>query len=137
MAAVTVGCHTNKVSKTCLFGIKRRIRCKNTFICMKADSVGCHVDYLYDNQQWRLPCGFFLNRKVLYHFSLSKVIPQKTKFNIEYLYCRNPMSSTRNPTVLHINNSFKKPYFTPTVGQYSITLLLQHRPPSLEDEPWS
>ena len=27
---------------------------------MTTDSDGCHVDYLYDNQQWRLPCGFFV-----------------------------------------------------------------------------
>ena len=54
---------------------------------MKTDSDGCHVDYLYDNQHWWLPCGLFLTRNVLYHFSLSKVIPQNTKLNIEYLLC--------------------------------------------------
>ena len=60
------------------------------------DSDGCHVDYLYDNQQltaamWvicmttnsngcHMDC---LKKEVLYHFSLLKVISQKTKVNIE------------------------------------------------------
>ena len=52
---------------------------------MTTDSDSCHVDYLYENRHLWLPCGLFFNRKVLYHCSLSKVIPQKTKFNIEYL----------------------------------------------------
>ena len=60
---------------------------EKTCIQMTNNSYGCHVGYLYDNWQWRLPCGLFLNRKILYYFSLSKVIPQKTKFNIEYLLC--------------------------------------------------
>ena len=37
---------------------------------MTTDSDGCHVDN-------------FLTEKILYYFSLSKVNPQKTKFNIE------------------------------------------------------
>ena len=41
-------------------------------ICMTTDSIGCHVDN-------------FLTEKALYHFSLSKEIPKKTKFNLEYL----------------------------------------------------
>ena len=34
---------------------------------------------------WGLPYGLFCIRKVIYHFSLSKVISQKTKFDTEYL----------------------------------------------------
>ena len=58
---------------TCFFKIH--------FICMKTDSDGSHLGYLW---QWQLPCGLF-KKKIFYHFSLLKVIPQKTKFNIEYL----------------------------------------------------
>ena len=29
-------------------------------ICMTTDTDGCHVDYLYDNWYWRLPCGIFV-----------------------------------------------------------------------------
>ena len=39
---------------------------------MKTDSDGYHVYMKY-------------KRKALYHFSLLKVMPQKTNFNIEYL----------------------------------------------------
>ena len=60
--------------------------CFKHLICMTTDSDGCHVGYLYDNQQWRLQYGLFGKRKVQYHFSVLKVIPQKTKFNIEYLF---------------------------------------------------
>ena len=52
MAADTVNCHTNKVFKTRLFVIKKRRICReNIFIFMTTDSVGCHEDYLSDNQQ--------------------------------------------------------------------------------------
>ena len=51
-----------------------------------ACSDGCHVDYLYENQQCCLPCRFFFERNVLCHFSLLKGIPQKKKKNyIDYL----------------------------------------------------
>ena len=46
---------------------------------------GCFLGYLYDNRRGWIPFGLFVQRKVLYHFSLSKVIPQKMKFNMEYI----------------------------------------------------
>ena len=45
---------------------------------MTTDSDGCHVGDLYDNRQRRLPCELFLKRKVIYDFSPSIVILQKT-----------------------------------------------------------
>ena len=42
-------------------------------VSMTTNSNGCHMD-------------FFVQGKVLYNFSLLKVIPQKTKFNIEYIF---------------------------------------------------
>ena len=53
---------------------------------MTTDRHNVDKGYLYDNQQWRLPCWLFFERKVLYHFSLLKVIPQKNKFDIEFLH---------------------------------------------------
>ena len=70
------------MSWTRLCVIKTRICPKNTFICMTTDNDGFYLDDMYDNQQWRLPCELFFKRKVLYNFSLSKVIPQKMWSNM-------------------------------------------------------
>ena len=51
---------------------------------MTTDTDGYHVDYLYDNRQWRLPYGYEIFKKDPISF-LMKVTPQKTKFNIECL----------------------------------------------------
>ena len=49
MAAVTVGCHTNKVFKKRLFAIQTLIcKEKKMLLRMTTDSDGCHVGYLYD-----------------------------------------------------------------------------------------
>ena len=45
-------------------------------ICMTTIIEGCHMEK-------------FLKEKPQNNFSLSKVIPQKTKFNVQYLTCNN------------------------------------------------
>ena len=65
MAAVTVGCHTNNPLGRCHCLLSYQLSFKNVFIChkkdsfvvkrkeknncMRTDSDGCHVDYLYNN----------------------------------------------------------------------------------------
>ena len=51
-------------------------------ICMTTNSNGCHM-------------GF--KKKVLYPFSLLKVIPQKNKFNIEYLLILSNLKLSKSP----------------------------------------
>ena len=72
MAAVIVGCHKNNPhdSRHCLLPYKKVLKTficmnytyfckkKNMFFCMTTNSDGCHVGYLYDNRQWRLPWSF-------------------------------------------------------------------------------
>ena len=51
---------------------------KKTFICMKTDSDGCHVDYLYDNWPKGFPWGsgyillYIPTRVIIQTFSIPK-----------------------------------------------------------------
>ena len=57
-----------------LFVLQPILTAAMQIICMTTDTYGYHMDMK-------------LKRKFLYHFSPLKVIPQKTKFNIECLKC--------------------------------------------------
>ena len=58
--------------KKTLFVWKPTVSAVMWIICMTTDSDNCHVDYF--------------NRKVLYHFSLSKVYPQKTNLIMSIMF---------------------------------------------------
>ena len=62
---------------------------KNTFIFRKKRHISCKKNVFVWQPTVMAAMWIFLNRKVLYHFSLSKVIPKKIKFNIEYLISKH------------------------------------------------